>query len=146
MLPSVIRDLIELYVSEMNTYTDLPSKNAIANLVRRSDMFILECVTKVTAIPSTDPFRANYSITIDGHVTYYFRLSLLQKIRLKVLCELAIGQDIDTCRMIWVFLLATPPLYDEPDYRVFLETSLLVQVFIKVLNSTTPLTIFHQIA
>ena len=145
MLPSVIRALIEQYVSEMNRYTDLPSKNAIAKLVRKSDMFILDCLTKVTGIPTNDPFRANYTITIDGQITYYFRLALGQKLRLQYLCEMGIGHDIYTSRMIWVFLLANPPLYNEPDYREFLETSLLVQVFTRVLNNTSPLIAFLQI-
>lgn len=146
MLPSVIRALIEQYVSEMNRYTDLPSKNAIAKLVRKSDMFVLDCLTKVTGLPTTDPFRANYTITIDGEITYYFRLGLSQKIRLQFLCEMGISHDFNTSRMIWVFLLANPPLYDEVDYRHFLETSLLVQVFTRVLNSPSPLTRFLQIS
>ena len=144
MLPFVIKTLILEYMSDMNRYTDLPSKNTIAKLVRKSDMFILDCLTKVTGIPTNEPFRSNYSITIDNNVSYYFRLTLLQKVRLKGLCERAIGCDIDTTRMIWIFLLATPPLYDEPDYRVFLETSLLVQVFTRVLNTINPLLMFRR--
>ena len=129
----------------MNRYTDLPSKNAIAKLVRKSDMFVLDCLTKVTGMPGTDPFRASYTITIDGEITYYFRLALGQKLRLQYLCEMGIAHDLHTSRMIWVFLLATPPLYNEPDYKEFLETSLLVQVFTRVLNNTSPLIRFLHI-
>ena len=146
MLPSVIRCLILQYVSEMNRYTDLPSKNTIAKLVRRSDMAVLNCITKVSSVPSMDPVRANYTLTVDRYVTYYFRLSFLQKIRLRALCELLIHDDSCTSRMIWVFILATPPLYEEPDYRILFETSLLVQVFTKVLNAANPLTMYRQIA
>ena len=145
MLPLVIRSLILQYVSEMNRYTDLPTKNAIAKLVRKSDMAVLDCITKVTRSLSTDPHRTNFVLTVDKNVSYYFRLSFLQKVRLGVLCESLISDHSFTSRMIWVFLLAKPPLYDEPDYRFLLETSLLVQVFCRVLDNTNPWLGFPQI-
>ena len=145
MLPLVIRSLILEYVSEMNRYTDLPTKYAIAKLVRRSDMAVLDIIAKVTRMETMDPFRGNYRITVDNNVSYYFRLSFMQKVRVRMLCEALISDDSCTSRMIWVFLLANPPLYEEPDYRKLLETSLLVQVFTRVLETTNPFVRFRRI-
>ena len=133
MLPKVITDLIEEYVTLMNEYTDLPSKESIQKLVRNSDIFCLNCLTKVTRMETNEPTHQHYFLQIDRHITYYFTLTPLQKIRLSCLLEDGITIDPSTSSMVWVFLVKEPNLYDQPDYKRFLNRSLLGNIFCNVL-------------
>ena len=132
MLPTCIKDLIEVYVEEMNRFTDLPSSENVLKLVQKSDMFILDTIEKVSRTLAAHLHRDYYCLKLGAWAQYYFVLSPDQKVKLARRLVLAMERHSATSRMLWLFL--GQGLHKEPDYAIMFEKSLLVLTFTRVLN------------
>ena len=81
MLPKVVEDLIFDYVDAMAEGSSLPSFASIRNLVKRSDVFVMNTLGFVMGIPTTEILRLRYRIVLKNDFLFYFRLTPMQRIR-----------------------------------------------------------------
>ena len=117
MLPGVILDIIDTYVSSMNFYSDLPSLRAVRSLMDKCDLFVLSQLGTVLGMPSSEVMRLRFRLEMRGEFIFYFHMSSPQRLRLLNLLQDSIEGDRHMASMTWIFLEKEPKLIRIPRYE-----------------------------
>jgi len=114
MLPDVILEIIDDYVSSMNFYSDLPRLKAVRRLMEKCDHFVLHQLGIVLGMPSGEVMRLRFRLEMKGEFTFYFHMSHTQRARLLHLLERSVEDNCHMAFLTWIFLdqkLITIPRY-----------------------------------
>ena len=117
MLPGVILDIIDTYVSSMNFYSYLPSLRAVRSLMDKCDLFVLSQLGTVLGMPSSEVMRLRFRLEMRGEFIFYFHMSNSQRLRLLNLLQDSIEVDRHMASMTWIFLEKEPKLIRIPRYE-----------------------------
>ena len=117
MLPAVILEIIDDYVSGMNFHSDLPPLKAVRRLMDRCDGFVLQLLGKVLGMPSSEVMRLRFRLEMQGEFIFYFHMSADQRQFLLHLLERSVQENCNMSCLTWIFLNREPKLIEIPEYK-----------------------------
>ena len=138
MLPTVILDLIDSYVSSMNYYSDLPRLRSVRRLMDRCDRFVLQQLGGVLGMPSSEIMRLRFRLEMRGEFIFYFHMSAGQRLHMLRLLERSIEHNRHIACMTWIFLEKKPKLICIPRYKRIFKDGLFCRLMEYLMTNPPP--------
>ena len=124
MLPKEVESLIHSYVDSMCEWSSLPSIDSVLRLRKRSDIFVMNHLGFVMALPTVDMMSIRCRIVLNNDFMFYFRLTISQKVRFIRALKRGIVTNHPTACMVWLMLQRG--LIEYPEYKhIFLDSLLM---------------------
>ena len=124
MLPVEIESLIHNYVDSMCEGSSLPSIDSVLRLRKRSDIFVMNHLGFVMALPSVDMMSIRCRIVLNNDFMFYFRLTISQKVRFIRALKRGIVTHQPTASLVWLMLQRE--LIEYPEFKqIFLDSLLM---------------------
>ena len=136
MLPRVILDIIDSYVTDMDAYTDLPSPRAVRRLMDRCDRFVIQQLGAVLGMPSSEVDRLRFRLEMRGEFVFYFHMSVTQRLHLLDILQRAVETDRHISCMTWIYLEKKPKLIYNPVYRSIFRDGLFCRLMEYLVTET----------
>jgi len=132
MLPKVCEDLIFEYLEQLNNFTDLPSKKAVARLISYSNSHVLDCLGNVLRMTQSEVAHLHYRLVIERDFFFHFNLGLAGRAKLLFVLNRAIFNNFHCSSLVWMFVRRKPSLLEYRDYAKMFWESLLCSTIIKL--------------
>ena len=120
MLPKVILDIIDSYVTSMNRYSDLPSLSSVRRLMDYCDRFVIQQLGGVLGMPTSEVRRLRFRLEMRGEFIFYFHMSVTQRLHMLDVLKRSVEKNRHISCMTWIYLEREPKLIMIPSYnRIF---------------------------
>ena len=139
MLPAVILEIIEDYVSGMNFHSDLPRLKAVRRLMDKCDRFVLQLLGKVLGMPSSEVNRLRFRLEMQGEFIFYFHMSADQREHLLHLLERSVQENPHMACLTWIFLNREPKLIEIPEYKRLFRDGLFCRLMEYMVTEQPPI-------
>ncbi len=132
MLPTVLCDIIEEYIAQIDQLESLPEVNAILKLAQKSDKFLVRVATVIIGIPQAVITEIIHCAEFNEPYLLEIIINPILVTNLNTCLMFAMKHDYATSSLFWLFIVREPNLYFGP-YTAIFENSLLF----KILNFVT---------
>ena len=136
MLPEVILDIIQEYVTSMDEYTDLPPLLSVRRLMDRCDRFVIQQLGVVLGMPSNEVDRLRFRLEMRGEFVFYFHMSVTQRFHLLEVLQGACESDRHISCMTWIYVEKTPKLIHLEPYRKIFRDGLFCRLMEYLITET----------
>ena len=136
MLPDVILDIIQSYVTSMDDYTDLPTLLSVRRLMDRCDRFVIQQLGVVLGMPNNEVDRLRFRLEMRGEFVFYFHMSITQRFYLLDILQRACETDRHISCMTWIYLEKTPKLIHLEPYRKIFRDGLFCRLMEYLITET----------
>ena len=117
MLPEVILDIIQEYVTSMEAYSDLPSLPAVRRLMDHCDRFVIQQLGGVLGMPTSEVHRLRCRLEMRGEFIFYFHMSVTQRFHMLEILQRSVETDRHISCMTWIYLEKEPKLIMIPRFK-----------------------------
>ena len=136
MLPEVILDIIDSYVTSMDAYTDLPTLPSVRRLMDHCDRFVIQQLGGVLGMPSNEVNRLRFRLQMRGEFVFYFHMSVTQRFHLLEILQNACETDRHISCMTWIYLEKEPKLINMPLYTQIFRDGLFCRLMEYLITET----------
>ena len=138
MLPKVILDIIDSYVTSMNQYSDLPSLHSVRRLMDYCDRFVIQQLGGVLGMPTSEVQRLRFRLEMRGEFIFYFHMSVTQRLHMLDVLKRSVEKDRHISCMTWIYLEREPKLIMIPRYNRIFRDGLFCRLMEYLITESPP--------